>query len=211
MVSEQQTAGRKRFRNTIRAVIRRRMAAGESLGYRDIRREAGGGSLTTIEQELQKAGAEMLTQDRVAQGRQGKENRVLQLEIELNTAHARCRQLEERNERLERSLATALDPQGLMFQRLMALEESVRVSLQETLRRSDRIIRQGESLARHLDGKLVEAKEGRGASKPDPLLEARYRRASNDLAELTVAHERLKRLYFERTGVDPDDALQGRA
>ena len=199
-----------RFRTAIREIIARRIRAGEGLVVRDIRAEAGGGSNNTILDEIRTAlnsiSAEQLP------GLQ-----ELSLVDRLKTMSQQLRSLEQQKEALETRLAeqsrtieglravidSASGPKGILLDRLMHLEEHIRVRDEKSLEETRKLIQAAQHLVKQIPTEGVQR-----VVEKDLVLEGRHQVLIREHASLLARHERLRSAYFQETGNDPDDACR---
>ena len=196
-----------RYRGIIRSVIERRIRHGQPLTVPAIRDEAGGGSYTTILDEVHLATARLTATDLPGSADLTAFERIKRLT-------ARIRELGDENDGLKASLVerertieslrnvidAASGPKGVLLDRVMHLEETIRA-------RDERSIEQLGRLVGHA-AELVDRMPREGIKRivePDPLLERRYQRLVDDHAKLVSRYQRLASAYFDETGKDPDD------
>lgn len=180
------------FRQAIVSAIHRRIALSEPLTIRAILSEAGGGSTTTVRDELKKIsideGKRFLDGDVIrsfAEREAALRGRLQDLDGEAET-------LRRSNEALKAALSKASEPSVVLERQVSDIGRDVRGAVQEVLREVTRIRKSRE-------------RSTETVNTVDPLAEARLQRILADHAALVEKHRKLKTLYFEATGETFDD------
>ena len=95
------------YRERIQEVIQERIALGKPLTHRDILKDAGGGSASTVVEELAKADRQTPA-TLIGRGAKSLPQRIAALEDALNASLAREKVLEAENQALKDSLTSAV-------------------------------------------------------------------------------------------------------
>lgn len=196
-----------RYRKIIREVIERRIRHGEPLTVPSIRDEAGGGSYTTILDEVHLATQRLTADELPGAGDLTAYERVKILS-------ARIRELGDQNDSLKASLIerdrtieslravidAASGPKGVLLDRVMRLEETIRVRDARSIEELERLVGRAAEIVERMPREGIKR-----VVESDPLLEGRYQVLVADHAKLISRYQRLAGAYFEETGKDPDD------
>ena len=207
MRSAEDTPHRARYRPIIRAIIRRRIAAGADLTVREIRKEAGGGSNTTILDEIRLA-MSTLTADGLPEWQErSAAERVKHLYSKLVTAerineilHVKISNLERTIDGLQAIIESASGPKGILLDRLMHLEERIKQRDEQSLEEIRGLVQGAKGLIQKLPTEGIQR-----VVEKDPLLEGRHQVLLREHAALLKRHDALRSAYFQETGNDPDD------
>jgi len=186
------------LRAEIRAAIAKRIEAHQPLTIQAIKTDVGGGSSDTIRQELNLAMEE--NANRVLRGHAARNHaeREEALRAQLAQAQAANSGLMAEIEALRRALTSAAEPSEMMLQRFSTFESDLRYHLRTTGNAAARMIKEAERLQSVRETGVERVVEA------DPVTEARLQRTVDELMRLSARHERLRSLYFEKTGEFPD-------
>lgn len=201
---------RARFRPIIRAVIRRRIAAGVDLSVREIRKEAGGGSNNTILDEIRLA-MSTLTADALPEARERSTveqvkhlySKLIATERTNEILRTKISTLERTIEGLQTVIESASGPKGILLDRLMHLEERIKERDERSLEELRGLVQGAKGLIQQIPTEGIQR-----VVEKDPLLEGRHQVLLREHAALIKRHDALRSAYFQETGNDPDDLLR---
>ncbi len=183
------------YRERIRDVIEARKLLGKPLNQREILKEAGGGSASTVVEELAKAALETPA-TLIGRGASTFPQRIAVLEDAINSSLARERVLVAENQVLRASLADARadldkllvahqDSQRLLLQGVDDLRQMLKAGQQGDLRPAVPVRERGIPMRDDADGVLWKARHDQLLER-FVALEAKTRKMAGQLHELGV-------------------------
>jgi len=186
------------------------MHRGEPVTVAAVRADAGGGSNTTILDEIRLAaaritaaalpeGAALPALDRIKA--LTSRNRSLLDENEVLKANLQAR--DQTIESLRNVIDSASSPKGVLLDRVMRLEEVMRARDEKAHAETKRLIDHAAAIVDRMPREGIKR-----VVETDPLLERRYQALLNDHARLIARYQRLASAYFDETGKDAEDLME---